>query len=610
MAADQITKDLNILLLGETGVGKSTWINGFINYLQHKTLEEAEAGGMTCLIPMSFTIMDDKFEVHSVSTGTDVNERSSDCQSSTQFPRTYVFPAYNGYVRLIDTPGIGDTRGVEQDKKNFQNILNHIATIDDLHGICILLKPNNARLDITFEYCVRGLFANLHRDACRNVVFCFTNCRGTSYRPGDTKRTLEKLLTENDVDIATDKKGLYCVDNEGLRYLAVRKQGVKLGDVERQASLDSWSRAVVECERMLQHFCTVTPHRVKNTLSVNHARYMILYLIKPLEEVCANLERNRQDVTEIKDELANKQSVIQRLLSFHKTSPVALSKARLVCTSSKCTQSFNDGIYAQRTRYPCCLESNQILELRYRHERSGPCEGCGCAQSDHEIITCDFEVIESDEIRKLIRPDKPETEINIKEERLMKLHALASELDDEYAQIMQANRKFATFLKKNAIAPYNKAVTQYVEHAIAASDATQAKHLRAVCQQYAEESNALDRAITGISLIGGGDDDVTPDEIRRLIDELYSMKHTGLNIKESAQTAEEAYTNVLRSSDVVYLVKLRLDRSNSRQSQGAYCVVDGDAERQTMSRRPTESLYNPNDERTTRKHKRHAIYKL
>lgn len=65
--------------------------------------------------------------------------------SATQGCKSYVFHTAENKVliRLIDTPGIGDTREINQDKKNFDNILKYIGQHQYLNG---LLKPNNAWL--------------------------------------------------------------------------------------------------------------------------------------------------------------------------------------------------------------------------------------------------------------------------------------------------------------------------------------------------------------------------------------------------------------------------------------------------------------------------------
>jgi hypothetical protein len=87
---------------------------------------------------------------------------------------------------LIDTPGVGDTRGFEQDKKNFAMTLDYISSFKEIHGICILLKPNEARLTPSLRYCISQLFSQLHRNAAKNIVFCLTNTQGTLYKPGET----------------------------------------------------------------------------------------------------------------------------------------------------------------------------------------------------------------------------------------------------------------------------------------------------------------------------------------------------------------------------------------------------------------------------------------
>ena len=51
----ELKKELNILLLGESGVGKSTWINRFANYMVHSSLKAAERHGLFP-VPLKFEL--------------------------------------------------------------------------------------------------------------------------------------------------------------------------------------------------------------------------------------------------------------------------------------------------------------------------------------------------------------------------------------------------------------------------------------------------------------------------------------------------------------------------------------------------------------------------
>ena len=169
-------------------------------------------------VPSKFSFTTDIGESRSIFIGDpNDNENFKDGQSATQEPTTHVFPQDGKIINLIDTPGIGDSRGIEQDKKNFDSILGHISHIKEIHGICILLKPNNARLTVVFRFCIQQLLAHLHKDAARNIVFCFTHARGNFYRPGDTLPALRKELNDQNVDINLDKNNMYCFDSEAFR---------------------------------------------------------------------------------------------------------------------------------------------------------------------------------------------------------------------------------------------------------------------------------------------------------------------------------------------------------------------------------------------------------
>lgn len=96
----------------------------------------------------------ENFKEKVVAVGTSENECNIDGQACTQHPMAHLFDVDGCMIRIIDTPGIGDPRGVEQDKENLENVITFASNFDEIHGICILLKPNNAKLHTYFRFCI------------------------------------------------------------------------------------------------------------------------------------------------------------------------------------------------------------------------------------------------------------------------------------------------------------------------------------------------------------------------------------------------------------------------------------------------------------------------
>jgi predicted GTPase len=228
-------REINILLLDQTGVGKSTFINAFANYIVSDTLEQAVKDEMQVIIPTSFSFSDyETFEEKMIVVGNeDEYEKFSKVgHSNTQQCRSFVFPIGDRNLRFIDAPGIGDTRGVEQDTKNFQEILNYIAQYEYLNGVCILLKPNEERLTTLFRFCIRELLRHLHLSVKENIIFIFTNARSTFFMPSSTasivRLLLESIRKEHAVAVPFSRENTFLLDNESFRYLALRKNGIHL----------------------------------------------------------------------------------------------------------------------------------------------------------------------------------------------------------------------------------------------------------------------------------------------------------------------------------------------------------------------------------------------
>jgi hypothetical protein len=228
------------------------------------------------------------------------------------------------------------------------DILRVLRMYNKLHGILILLKPNEQRLGIMFRFCIQELLTHLHRDAAQNVAFGFTNTRGTSYTPGDTFDPLQRLLDQyKDVDIGLRQRNVYCFDSESFRYLAAQKQHNKsLGHLEETRS--SWEYSVKESQRLLDHFQTIPPHQVNSTVNLYETRHRTAQMTEPMAEIAETMKTtimvNEDHIKQLEQHDLTKKELEEKLrIQVNTLIAVPVDRPR-TCAHADCVEYMNIGL--------------------------------------------------------------------------------------------------------------------------------------------------------------------------------------------------------------------------------------------------------------------------
>jgi GTP-binding protein EngB required for normal cell division len=156
----------NIMIIGETGVGKSTWIHSFINYIQGIQLEE----NSRYLLFDEKSLQEEYQKIH--------GKKPEGC-SVTDVPAIYNIGSsvvFNNPIRLIDTAGFGDTRGPQYDEKitvDIQNLFNG-SEIENLNAVCLIFKANQTRATERLELIMNKLFSLFGKEIRNNIIIIFT----------------------------------------------------------------------------------------------------------------------------------------------------------------------------------------------------------------------------------------------------------------------------------------------------------------------------------------------------------------------------------------------------------------------------------------------------
>ncbi|XP_066911478.1 uncharacterized protein [Clytia hemisphaerica] len=345
-----IDRDKYIVFLGRTGVGKSTYINSFVNYQQHGTFQNANDGPLYVPISTRFNHSyqtDDSDEIEDQIVTLQVPEPSkktsetktksepeNECDeyaqgdvtsSATKLPRAYeVQPKdVNHKIILIDTPGVQSTTGKltdeeaskDTDKENSKFIINHLAQVPFVSAFVILLKPDEEKLDMSFVATIKSLFSQLDESAKNNVVFAITHANNCCFRDTKTTVVLKKTFDQIGLEIKITKRNIFHFDNSPFRYLATKKLGYQ--PIEDEADMKKcWHKTVENCEAMITYIDALEPHDTSTLVAIDDTKMMINSTIKPLVKISKLNKENIFKFESIIKEEANKEGseVIQAAL--------------------------------------------------------------------------------------------------------------------------------------------------------------------------------------------------------------------------------------------------------------------------------------------------------
>ncbi|BFU26587.1 hypothetical protein conserved [Entamoeba histolytica] len=150
-----------ILVVGQTGSGKTTLLNSFVNAIY----------GIKITDDFRYIIINEdnlkQYGDKSVSQTSQV--------SIYNIKRTKRTPP----IKIIDTPGFGDTRGIEWDQKITKQIKEAFENkVSDLNAICFVAQSSNVKLTVSQKYIFGNIINLFGKDVKKNFVAMLTFCDG------------------------------------------------------------------------------------------------------------------------------------------------------------------------------------------------------------------------------------------------------------------------------------------------------------------------------------------------------------------------------------------------------------------------------------------------
>ncbi|KAK9960296.1 hypothetical protein ABG768_010369 [Culter alburnus] len=248
-----------ILMVGETGTGKSTLINAMVNYIMGVRWEHK----------MWLEVIE-------------IPEDQTESQTKAVTVYEVNAPSSPFVLTVIDTPGFGDTEGFDKDKRvseALQQLFKSEDGIHEIHAVCLVLKGSDVRLHARQCYILDEILSLFGKDIEKHILLLFTY-KEKQILPKRMKHFIKESLSK------------YVKNDECVSFSFDNCQSEYCDEEDRESYKTSWDNGVENFSKFFNHLDEINPKSLDKTEGVLRAR-------KQLDASVGNL-RDRIELAELK----------------------------------------------------------------------------------------------------------------------------------------------------------------------------------------------------------------------------------------------------------------------------------------------------------------------
>ena len=401
---------IRMMMIGKSGAGKTTLINMMVNlFFEKKYLNDER------LIAITQNLKYDYKKKRKLATDFETELERKDCKiecnidlfkslqtdkagadqriSQTTSCNTYTVRRKNLKLSIIDTPGICDTNGIEQDRANVQSIVDALKVMEYVDCICIVHSASVFRLDDMYLYLINELKCMLPKSMKTNIALVFTN-------------TINKLKVDTTIlreHFDTPSQHVYYFENDCLIPFEVISNNDKndLVDEEyKKRSAAKWKSNGVEFVKMLAAIDkSMEPVRHSKVIRIQSYRIIVQKYLNSILEMHKKIFKIKEKISGYKEEIEEAEKELKDNSEHTKTVNKMVEVKRQNFVQEQSFQDLEEGKKINQC-YTCLTVCHDACDKEILGSATGwtllnckvfngggNCIVCGHLQTEHKLST-------------------------------------------------------------------------------------------------------------------------------------------------------------------------------------------------------------------------------